>query len=391
MPLKTHKLSKLDKNLSSAHLSIQSQIDPIKRFGKVIKVLSNVIYSNGPIFCEIGEVVHIEKKNKEILECEICGFDKNIYVLIPLGSTEGVSLEATVISTGKKLEFSISENIIGRIFNGIGKPIDKIGKFYAEETVKSDNQTLNPLEKPIIKEKLQTGIKAIDGLLTIGKGQRVGIFSGSGVGKSSLLGMIAKYTNADINIISLVGERGREVNEFIENDLGKNALKKSVVFVATPDAPSIERVNCAMLATSVAEYFREKGKTVNLFMDSLTRFSHSLREIASFNKENPVIRGFSASVFSKIAKLIERAGNSINGSITAFYTILTDTDEMEDPIADSIRGYIDGHIVLSRKLAEKGALSCYRCPLFFVEINEKFMFKRNYEKNKSNTRAYICL
>ena len=340
-------------NTNLKFVSFDHKIDTIKRIGKVIKVLSNVIYSNGPVFCEIGEIVDIKKKNEKNLKCEVAGFDNNIYTLIPFGSTEGVSLESDVISSGKKLEFPINDTILGRIFNGIGEHIDKKTKIYSSHFIKSDNTPINPLDKPIIKEVLQTGIKAIDGLLTIGKGQRIGIFSGSGVGKSTLLGMIARYTDADINIISLIGERGREVNEFIQNDLGLEALKKSVIFISTPDAPCIEQINCAMLATSTAEYFREKGKNVNLFMDSLTRFAQSLREIASFSNESPITKGFSASVFSKLAKLVERTGKSHNGSITGFYTVLTDTDEMEDPIADAVRGYIDGHIILSRKLAEK--------------------------------------
>ncbi|PJZ70043.1 flagellum-specific ATP synthase FliI [Leptospira perolatii] len=342
-------------DIISKYFLILDRTETIRKSGRVVRVSGNVIYSEGPPDSKIGEIMDIEKAGTEsYLQCEIVGFENHIYTLMPLGPVEGIYPDAFVFSSGRKLSVPVGNELLGRVLNGVGKPIDKKGLIITSEEKSPDADTINPLDRPIIRDILLTGIKAIDGILTVGRGQRVGIFSGSGVGKSSLLGMISRFTDADLNVIALVGERGREVNEFIERDLGKEGLAKSVVFAATSDSPKMEQVNCALLATSVAEYFREKGLHVNLMMDSLTRFAHANREISVSNHEPPITRGFSSSVFTKLAKLVERSGTSKSGgSITGFYTILTDTDEMEDPVADAVRGYIDGHIVLSRKLAEK--------------------------------------
>jgi flagellum-specific ATP synthase len=340
--------------LSKYH-TILTKTEPIRKSGQVTRVVGNVIYSQGPPDSKVGEIMDVERHDKKsFLQCEVIGFDGHKYTLMPLGEVEGIYPKASVFSSGKKLSLPVSDKLLGRIINGAGKPIDGKGILISSEERYPDNEPINPLDRPIIKDKLVTGVKAIDGVLTIGRGQRMGIFSGSGVGKSTLLGMIARYTNADVNVISLVGERGREVNEFLHRDLGEEALAKTVVFVATSDSPKMQQVNCALLATSAAEYFRDKGLHVNLMMDSLTRFAHANREISISYGEPPITRGFAASVFARMARLVERSGTSPSGgTITGFYTILTEPDEMNDPIADAVRGYLDGHIVLSRKLAEK--------------------------------------
>ncbi|MCC5815110.1 MAG: FliI/YscN family ATPase [Leptospira sp.] len=341
-------------DVMTKYLNVLEKAEPLRKSGFVIQVVGNVIYSNGPPDSRIGEIMEVEKGEKKgFLSCVLVGFKDHNYTLMPLGEVEGVFPNAFVFSSRKRISIPVSNHILGRIFNGIGRPIDNKKVIEAKEERFTDSLTPNPLDRPPITEILPTGVRAIDGMLTVGKGQRVGIFSGSGVGKSSLLGMISRYTTADVNVIALIGERGREVNEFLESDLGKEAMAKSVVLVATSDAPKMEQVTCAQLACSVAEYFRDQGKDVLLLMDSLTRYAHALRETSV--GEIPITKGFGSSVFSKLSKLVERAGTSKSGgSITGFYTVLTDSDEdMDDPIADAVRGYIDGHIVLSRKLAEQ--------------------------------------
>ncbi len=336
------------------YLHVLEKAEPIRKTGFVVQVVGNIIYSNGPPDSRIGEVMEVEKGDKRgYLPCVLVGFKDHNYTLMPLGEVEGIFPNAFVFSSRKRISIPVSNEILGRVFNGIGRPIDGKRHIEAKEERYTESSTPNPLDRPPITEALPTGVRAIDGLLTVGKGQRVGIFSGSGIGKSSLLGMIARYTTADINVIALIGERGREVNEFIDNDLGKEAMARSVVLVATSDSPKMEQVTCAQLACSVAEYFRDQGKDVLLLMDSLTRYANALRETSV--GEIPVTKGFGPSVFSRLSKLVERAGRSKNkGSITGFYTVLTEADEdMDDPIADAVRGYIDGHIVLSRKLAEQ--------------------------------------
>ncbi len=338
----------------SKYKLIVNRTEPIRKSGKVMRVLGNVIFSQGPPDSKIGEIMEIERQDgKGYLQCEIIGFEGHKYTLMPLGEVSGIFPKAFVFSSGKKLTIHVGKELLGRVMNGAGRPIDGKGIIVTGEERSPDNETPNPLDRPMIKNPVVTGVRAIDGLLTIGRGQRIGIFSGSGVGKSTLLGMIARYTNADVNVISLVGERGREVNEFLENEIGPEAMEKTVVFVATSDSPKMQQVNCALLATSVAEYFRDQGLHVNLMMDSLTRFAQANREIAVSYGEPSITRGFSASVFSKLSKLIERSGTSKScGSITGIYTVLTEPDEMNDPVADAVRGYMDGHIVLSRELAE---------------------------------------
>jgi len=270
---------------------------------------------------------------------------------MPYEDIKGIGLGNTVISTKNKLKVPVGDFLIGRIVNAVGQPMDDGGEFKTNEYCYVDNEYINPLTRPRINNTLSFGIKAIDGLLTIGKGQRMGIFAGSGVGKSTLLGMVAKNVKADINVIALVGERGREVREFIEKDLGEEGLKRSILVVATSDQPAMMRVKCSLVATTIAEYFKDQGKDVLLMMDSLTRFAMAQREIGLATGEPPVSRGYTPSIYAELPKLLERSGNFNTGSITGIYTVLVEGDDTNEPISDTVRGIVDGHIVLTRKLA----------------------------------------
>lgn len=328
--------------------------DFIKFSGRVSKLIGLTIEANGPAV-EIGEVCEIYPlKSKKFIQAEVIGFRDNVVVLMPFGEMHGIGPGSKVVATGSYLSVEVGEGLLGRVLDGLGQPIDGIKPPILHKRYEVDNMPPNPLTRAKIETVLPLGITAIDALLTCGKGQRVGIFAGSGVGKSTLLGMIAKNSTADINVIALIGERGREVREFIENDLGEEGLKKSVLIIATSDQPALVRVKGAMLATAVAEYFRDCGKNVVLMMDSLTRFSMAQREIGLAVGEPPVTKGYTPSVFAVLPKLLERSGNSDKGSITGLYTVLVDGDDMNEPIADAVRGILDGHIVLSRKLAAKG-------------------------------------
>lgn len=325
----------------------------IKHMGRVVKIVGLTIESIGP-HVTVGEACLISSadKSKHVL-AEVVGFKDNRILLMPLDDMEGIGPGSHVESIGHPLQVSVSEKLLGRVLDGLGKPIDGLGPLYTNELYNIENGAPDPLKRDRIVDILPIGVKAIDGLLTVGKGQRVGIFAGSGVGKSTLLGMIAMNTKADVNVIALIGERGREVREFLERDLGPEGLKRSVVIVATSDKPAMVRQKAAKTATAIAEYFRDSGKNVLLMMDSLTRFSMAQREIGLAIGEPPVSRGYTPSVFAVMPKLLERAGNSDKGSITALYTVLVDGDDMNEPITDAARGILDGHVVLSRKLANK--------------------------------------
>ncbi len=326
----------------------------IRYVGRVKKVVGLTIESNGPQV-KMGEVcLIIPIGEKEPLTCEVVGFQDNRVLLMPLGDMTGVSSGCRVLATGKKLKVDVGFGLLGRIIDGIGNPIDSKPPISDGRNYSVNNVPPNPLVRQKITDPLSLGVRVIDGMLTVGKGQRVGIFAGSGVGKSTLLGMVARNMRADINVIALIGERGREVREFIEHDLGAEGLRRSVVVVATSDQPALVRVKGAMLATAIAEYFRDQGKNVMLMMDSLTRFSMAQREVGLAVGEPPVTKGYTPSVFALLPKLLERAGNSDIGSITGLYTVLVDGDDMNEPIADTVRGILDGHVVLSRDLANKG-------------------------------------
>lgn len=342
------------KDLLSKYQHLVDHTEMIKFSGRVSKLIGLTIEANGPAV-EVGEVCQIYPlRGKTFITAEVIGFRDNVVVLMPFGEMTGIGPGSKVIATGSSLSVEVGEELLGRVLDGLGRTIDAFKAPILHSKYEVDNPPPNPLTRSKIDEVLPLGITAIDSLLTCGRGQRVGIFAGSGVGKSTLLGMIAKNSTADINVIALIGERGREVREFIENELGEEGLKRSVVIVATSDQPALVRVKGAMLATAIAEYFRDHGKNVVLMMDSLTRFSMAQREIGLAVGEPPVTKGYTPSVFALLPKLLERSGNSDKGSITGLYTVLVDGDDMNEPIADAVRGILDGHIVLSRKLAAKG-------------------------------------
>lgn len=342
-------------SLLDKYENLVNKVETVKLSGKVSKVIGVTVEGTGPQV-NIGElckiIIHDKKNNKEkILNAEVVGFRENGIVLMPYGSISGISQGCQIIGTGKTMEIPVGNSLLGRIVDGKGSPIDNKGSIIPETYYSIFRDSPDSLKRKRITEKLSVGIKAIDGLLTTGQGQRVGIFSGSGIGKSTLLGMISRFTEADVNVIALIGERGREVNDFLENDLGEEGLKKSVVVVATSDEAPILRLRGAFVATTIAEYFRDQGLKVMFLMDSITRFARAQREIGLSIGEPPSTRGFPPSVFSMLPVLLERTGASDKGSITAFYTILVEADDMNEPIADNVRGILDGHIVLTRDLA----------------------------------------
>lgn len=328
--------------------------DTIRVNGKVSDVIGLVIVSTGPNVA-LGEVCRVvDKEGNEVCHSEVVGFKEGKVLSIALGEVQKISPACEIVASGKSFSIPLGDELLGRVIDGMGQPIDDKGEIKASSLRTIYREPPNPLERKRITVPLQTGIRAIDGLLTIGKGQRVGIFAGSGVGKSVTLGMIARNTNADVNVIILLGERGREVREFIEKDLGEEGLKRSVVVVATSDKSALIRLKAAYIGTTIAEYFRDLGKDVVLMMDSVTRFAMAQREIGLTIGEPPTTKGYTPSVFALLPKLLERAGNTDKGSITGFYTVLVDGDDMNEPIADAVRSILDGHIVLSRKLAHKG-------------------------------------
>jgi len=330
------------------------RFETIKVNGKVTDVVGLVIVSTGPNV-SLGEVCSIVDQNgKHVCQAEVVGFKEGKVLSIPLGEVHKISPACEIIASGKNFAIPVGHELLGRVIDGLGNPIDGKGPINCSQMQNIHRDPPNPLERARIADPLQTGVRAIDGLITVGKGQRVGIFAGSGVGKSVTLGMIARNTDADINVITLIGERGREVREFIEKDLGEEGLKKSVVIVATSDKSALLRMKGAFIGTAIAEYFRDMGLNVVLMMDSVTRFAMAQREIGLTVGEPPTTKGYTPSVFAQLPKLLERAGTTDKGSITGFYTVLVDGDDMNEPIADAVRSILDGHIVLSRKLANSG-------------------------------------
>ena len=325
----------------------------IKKLGRVSQVVGLTIESIGPDV-SIGNACLIkENAHAAGILSEVVGFRDNKILLMPLGDMRGVNPGSIVEACKKPIAIKVSDNLLGRVLNGLGQPMDDKGPIADGEDCAVTNMPPDPLLRTRISDPLALGVKAIDGLLTIGKGQRVGIFAGSGVGKSTLIGMIARNTQAEVNVIALIGERGREVREFLEKDLGKEGLSRSVVVVATSDQPALVRLKAAEVATSIAEYFRRAGKDVILLMDSLTRYAMAQREVGLAAGEPPVSRGYTPSVFAVMPRLLERAGTSSTGSITGMYTVLVDGDDMTEPVTDTARGILDGHIVLNRKIANK--------------------------------------
>lgn len=336
------------------YLSCLTQLDPIRLNGKVTQVIGLTVEAQGPN-AKIGEVCHIiPQGNESPILAEVVGFRNNKVLLMPLGDLGSIGPGCEVVATGKPFMIRAGQGLLGHVLDGLGRQMDGSNLPPSLEDFPAVNMPPNPLQRPRIREPLSVGVRAIDALLTVGKGQRVGIFAGSGVGKSTLLGMIARNTKADVNVIGLIGERGREVVEFIEKDLGPEGLKRSVLVVATSDQPALIRIKGAMVATAIAEYFRNLGLNVMLMMDSVTRYAMAQRELGLAIGEPPATRGYPPSVFAVLPRLLERAGTSSKGSITAFYTVLVDGDDMNDPIADTVRGILDGHIVLSRKIGQTG-------------------------------------
>lgn len=334
------------------YTSLIEKMDPIKYTGTVQSVKGLLIESHGPQVV-VGETcqILIPEQNRSVW-AEVIGFHNMQVQLMAFDNMEGIEPGCSVIAMGEPLSIPVSRNLLGRVINSQGKPIDGKGSIGTAESVSTVNTPPSVLFRKTIDERLVTGVRAMDAMTPIGKGQRIGIFSGSGVGKSTLLGMVARNTSADINVIALIGERGREVREFIEQDLGEEGLKRSVIVVSTSDTNPLARVRGAFAATAIAEYFRDEGNDVMLLFDSVTRFARAQREIGLTLGEPPATRGFTPSVFSILPKLLERCGNSEKGTITGFYTILVEGDDMDEPISDSVRGILDGHIVLSRKLAQ---------------------------------------
>ncbi|MDY6324302.1 MAG: flagellar protein export ATPase FliI [Catonella sp.] len=324
-----------------------------KEYGRVMKLVGLTIESLGPK-ANLNDlcIIYPQGQMDNGTYAEVVGFRDDRILLMPYGSVEGVGVGSLVECTGAPFHVKVGYGMLGMAVDGLGQPIDKNSDYKIEAEYSVEAMPPDPLSRKIIDEVLPLGVKAVDGLLTVGKGQRIGIFAGSGVGKSTLMGMFARNTKASINVIALIGERGREVREFIERDLGEEGMKRSIVVVATSDQPALIRKKAAKTATAIAEFFRDRGEDVLLMMDSLTRFSMAQREIGLASGEPPVTRGYPPSVYSEMPKLLERAGNAASGSITGLYSVLVDGDDMNEPIADTARGILDGHIVLSRSLAQ---------------------------------------
>ncbi|MBS1706826.1 MAG: FliI/YscN family ATPase [Armatimonadetes bacterium] len=322
-------------------------------FGRVSQVVGLVVESNGPN-ARVGDVCTIESDGGGSVQSEVVGFRGDRVLLMPLGEMHGVRAGDLVRTRGECLQIPTGESVLGRAIDGLGNPIDGLGPINAHTHYPVVATPPNALERQMIQHAFPTGVRAIDGVLTMGIGQRVGIFAGSGVGKSTLLGMIARNGGADVNVIALIGERGREVREFIENDLGPEGMAKSIIVCATSDEPALVRIKAALAATALSEYFRDLGKNVLLMMDSVTRFAMAQREVGLAVGEPPSTKGYTPSVFALLPRLMERAGCGPRGAITAIYTVLVDGDDTNEPIADAARSILDGHIVLNRKLTSRG-------------------------------------
>jgi flagellum-specific ATP synthase len=338
-------------DLARYHIAL-NDLNPLRLSGRVVQVVGLTIEATG-LDCQIGEVCEIRSNGDVPLITEVVGFRDTRTLLMPLGEMQGIQPGSSIYPMGSAFRTPVGVELLGRVLNGLGQPIDNKGQLEDMRTVQTYSPAPHPLNRRSIREPMITGIRAIDGLLTCGKGQRIGIFSGSGVGKSTLMGSIARSSKADVAVIALVGERGREVQEFIERDLGQEGLKRSVVVVSTSDQPALIRLKAAWVATTIAEYFRETGLDVTLLMDSVTRFAMAQREVGLAIGEPPASKGYTPSVFALLPKLLERAGTDEHGSITGFYTVLVEGDDFNEPICDAARSILDGHIMLSRELAAR--------------------------------------
>lgn len=330
-----------------------AKAEAVSHIGKIENVVGMSIEASGGR-SGVGDIVMIynEEQNRQV-PAEVVGFKDGKVQLMTYEPTSGITSGSFVRNTRRRLKVPVGNFLRGRIINALGEPLDGKEEFQPTQFYTVNSSYTNPLSRPPIRERLEFGVKAIDGLNTIGKGQRIGIFAGSGVGKSTLMGMIAKNVKADINVIALVGERGREVLEFVQKDLGEEGMNRSVLVVATSDQPAMLRMKCPLVATTIAEYFRDRGNDVLLMMDSLTRYAMAQREVGLAIGEPPIARGYTPSIYAELPKLLERSGNFNQGSITGVYTVLVEGDDTNEPISDTVRGILDGHIVLSRQLASE--------------------------------------
>jgi flagellum-specific ATP synthase len=366
-------------NFQSFH-DVLRNLDTVEHSGKVMKVVGLTVESNGPTV-NMGNICRIYPSvGDDYVEAEVVGFKDQRVLLMPFGDMTGIGFGSRVVSTGQSLRVPVSDGLVGRVLDALGRPMDDGPPVPAAAYYPVDNMPPNPLSRTRITSEFPLGVRAIDGLLTVGQGQRLGIFAGSGVGKSTLLGMIARNAVADVNVIVLVGERGREVKDFIEKDLGAEGLKKSVLIIATSDQPALLRLKAALVGTSIAEYFRDKGLKVLMLMDSVTRFAMAQREIGMAVGEPPISRGFPPSVYSILPKLLERSGTSDKGSITGLYTVLVEGDDMNEPISDTVRGILDGHIVLSRALATSNHYPAIEVLESISRVMKEIVPPEQYEK-----------
>lgn len=360
------------------------------KYGKVTQVVGLIIKVEG-LNVFIGEVCQIEilKSNRQVM-AEVVGFVNKTVLLMPLDELDGIGPGCLVKPTGSALEIEINDNLLGQTLDGLGRVLTNNEEISGEK-YSVNRESPDPFKRRRIETVMSTGVKAIDGILTVGEGQRLGIFAGSGVGKSTLLGMIARYCEADVIVIGLIGERGREVTEFIENDLGPEGYKKSIIVCATSDQPPLVRLKGAFVATAIAEYYRDQGKKVILMMDSVTRFAMAQREIGLATGEPPTSKGYTPSVFTMLPKLLERSGMSETGSITAFYTVLVEGDDMNEPIADAVRGILDGHVILSRKIAGENHYPAIDIQQSLSRLMKSIVPNEQYKKAgllKENLAAY---
>ena len=342
----------LDIDLAPAFRAL-ANVDPLRRGGRVTDVVGLVIEATGPA-APVGALCDVATRDGSTIPAEVVGFRDGRVLLMPLGERAGVGPESRVVLRRSEPMVAVGEGMLGRVVDGLGQPLDGIGPIATSDRVPLMGRPVNPLDRMPITEPVDLGVRAVNALLTCGRGQRLGIFAGSGVGKSALLGMIARHARADVNVIALVGERGREVRHFLERELGSEGLARSVVVAVTSDQPALVRVRGALFATAIAEYFRDRGRDVLLFMDSLTRVAMAQREIGLSIGEPPSARGYTPSVFSLLPRLLERAGRGRHGSITGLYTVLVEGDDLAEPVADTARATLDGHLVLSRRLAAEG-------------------------------------
>ncbi len=336
------------------YLEAITSCQPFKLEGKIVKVAGIVAEASGPGL-SVGSLCSIKNSDGQNIQAEVIGFNDQRVIVMPFGEMRGIEPGSRIVDISKKPTVPVGDAYLGRVVDGLGRPIDNKGMIRSQKEYPIYGNIQNPLKREIIRDHLDLGIRSINALHTIGKGQRIAIMAGSGVGKSVLMGMIARNTSADVSVVALIGERGREVREFVERNLGEEGLKKSIVVVATSDSPALVRIRGAHLATTLAEYFRDKGLDVMLIMDSITRFAMSMREVGLAAGEPPSAKGYTPSVFTQIPKLLERAGTiEKRGSITGIYNVLVEGDDMNEPIADAVRSTVDGHIVLSRDLAHRG-------------------------------------